>query len=255
MDEPTRGNVVLADANNYTSVSTLTPPTVETAPGADLTVCWDGVEKDILCHDMAGTNGIDNVAFLKIGNMTQAAVSQKLAAGQLSENYVNMYRDYHVSQTPTSTCRNISKFVLGSPMLAPATDYVESANTTYMLLFATGTTPGRRRADDDVHQADGVVDQHDGHRARRVQHQHPRLRCDVRTADRHPGGRQHQVGGRLGRHHQGQLQQPAAVERIDRVMVGFYQGKNTAAVEAGFLDIERPRRRSTRCPSPAARSP
>ena len=46
-------DVVLMDANNYTSLTTLALPTIQTAPGADLMVCWDGLMKDLLCHDIA----------------------------------------------------------------------------------------------------------------------------------------------------------------------------------------------------------
>src|SRR5512142_1243234 len=106
-----KGNIVLADANNYTSQTTLTIPTVTTASGADLMVCWDGIKKDLLCHDvMPPSNGIDNVSFLQIPNMTHDQVSQKLAVGQLDENLVKIYRDYHTSQA-TSTCANLSQFV------------------------------------------------------------------------------------------------------------------------------------------------
>ena len=56
MDEATRGNVVLTNANNYTSVSTLSPPTVETASGADLSVCWGGIRGG---HALLPTNVTD----------------------------------------------------------------------------------------------------------------------------------------------------------------------------------------------------
>src|SRR5690349_7325540 len=66
------GNVVIKDANNYTSVSTLTIPTLQTAPMADLTFTWDAITKDLLCHPSGSsvpTGSIDNVAFLQIKGM------------------------------------------------------------------------------------------------------------------------------------------------------------------------------------------
>jgi hypothetical protein len=238
MEPAARGNVLLADANNYTSVSTLEPPTVETAAGADLTVCWDGVQKDILCHDITATNGIDNVGFLSIPNMNQATVSQKLAAGQLSENYVKVYRDYHVSQTPTSTCAQLSKFVLGSSTLAPATDYVESTSSTYMLLFATGTTPGTG--------------------ARTMMFIKP-TSTSTTTMVKAPDGCSTNIldfNATFGEPitipktdntkwlvdwadvTKDSFKNPVPSSGIDRVIVGFYQNKSKADVEAGFLDIE-----------------
>jgi hypothetical protein len=141
-----KGNIVLQDANNYTSQTTLTIPTIQTASGADLMVCWDGLMKDLLCHNIAApANGIDNVSFLQIPNMTHDQVAAKLAVGQLDENLVKIYRDYRTAMTPTSTCTKLSSMVLGSSVLMPTMDYVAPAAgkmVSYMLLFATGTTPG-----------------------------------------------------------------------------------------------------------------
>jgi len=140
-----KGNIVLTDANNFTSATTLHIPTTQTAAGADLMVCWDGLMKDLLCHDIAGTNTIDNVSFLQIPNMSHDQVAAKLAVGQLDENLVKVYRDYHTSKMPSSKCTTLSTMVLGSSTLMPAMNYTEPAagkTVTYMLLFATGTTPG-----------------------------------------------------------------------------------------------------------------
>ena len=137
-----KGNVVLKDANNYTSDTTLTIPIVQAKAGADLTVCWDGIMKDLLCHDLvAGTEDIDNVGFLQVP-LSKDVVSQKLAVGQLSENQVGIYREHRVAAG--ETCANLSTFAFGST-LNPATDFVEPTGgktLTYMLLFATGLTPG-----------------------------------------------------------------------------------------------------------------
>jgi len=139
-----KGNVVFENGHNYTSVTSLSIPVVPAAPGQDLMICWNDLMKDLLCHDITGTNVIDNVAFLKIPNMTRQEVADDLAVGMLDENRVNPYGDYHTSQAPTSKCAMLSQFKLGESIM-PATDYVAptgSMNITYMLLFATGTTPG-----------------------------------------------------------------------------------------------------------------
>lgn len=133
--------VALKDANNYTSTSHLNIPKVPTKAGADLNVCWDGITKDILCHDITTGNTIDNVAFLQIPNMNEATASEKLAAGQLDPNIVMVYGDYHTAGA-SSKCVNLSQLKLGGKVIAPATDYVAASNKIYMMLFATGTTPG-----------------------------------------------------------------------------------------------------------------
>src|SRR4051794_8966379 len=65
-----KGNIVLGDQNNYTSQSTLTIPTIQTAPGMDLSICWDGLGKDILCYDLVPATDVDNISFLQILNLT-----------------------------------------------------------------------------------------------------------------------------------------------------------------------------------------
>jgi hypothetical protein len=141
-----KGNIVLHDTNNFTSVTKLTLPVIQTAPGADLMVCWDGLTKDLLCHDIeAPANAIDNVSFLQIPSLSHDDVAAKLAIGQLDEALVKVYRDHHVDSAATTKCANIGTFILGTSMLNPAVDYTEPASgktVTYMLLFETGTTPG-----------------------------------------------------------------------------------------------------------------
>jgi len=79
-----KGDVIFTDANNYTSDTSLTIPVVQAKAGADLMVCWNGLQKDLLCHDITGpgtTNGIDNVGFAQIPNIPQSEVSRQLAVG------------------------------------------------------------------------------------------------------------------------------------------------------------------------------
>jgi hypothetical protein len=237
--EDDRGNVLLQPANNYTSESTLTIATVETASGADINICWDGVHKDILCHDIVpGTNGIDNVAFLPIVNMTKEQAATKLAAARLTENQVMGYGDYHTADMPASKCVQLSKLKLASDMVIPATEYVESTSKTYMLLFSTGTSPGTGARtmvfiEPKASSTNMMVAAPDG--------------CSTDILD-----------------FQATLGQPISISAADatkwvvdwaditqdsfgneikqanlkRVLVGFYKDKTPADLEAGFVDIE-----------------
>jgi len=134
------GNVIIKDANNYSSTSTLTIPTIQTAQKTDLTFTWDGIMKDLLCHT---AKPIDNVAFLKIANMTQASVEQKLAIGQLNSPQVAVYAEYHTATAgdggTRATSAMLTKFNYYDTF-DPLTDYVESSTVQYMMLFTTGTT-------------------------------------------------------------------------------------------------------------------
>jgi hypothetical protein len=135
----TDGRVLLQDANNYAATTSTAIPVVQTAAGADLRICWNGLAKDLLCHDLGPSNPIDNVAFLQIPNMTRAQVTAALAVGQLDPAWIRVYADYHVAQSPGS-CAMLSQFKLGQA-LVPAVDYVEDPNKTYLLLLTTGVTP------------------------------------------------------------------------------------------------------------------
>ena len=139
----TVGNVVIQDENNYTSMSTLTIPTIQTAPMADLTFTWDGIMNDLLCHT---AESIDNVAFLQIKNTTQMDVEKKLAVGKLNPNQVAVYAEKHIvkaadASTPTSVM--ISTFDNYDPSsFTLVTDYLPSTTTQYMMLFTHGTKLG-----------------------------------------------------------------------------------------------------------------
>jgi hypothetical protein len=234
-----KGNVVLHDENNYASRSALAIPTVQTAPGADLTVCWDGIAKDILCHDLTPATDIDNVSFLQIPNLSPSDVEAKLALGQLDENLVRIYRDFHVDHAvvPPTTCTQLSTLALGTK-LDPAQDYVEAADKTYMLLFEHGTTPGVG--------------------ARTMTFLAPSAASSNRTVAAPDGCGSHILD------FQATLGQPIALPandrtgwlvdwsqithdsfgntfsftKLDSVMIGFFAGKTPADLQTSFLDIE-----------------
>ncbi len=158
------GNVVIKDANNYSSMSSLTIPVVETKAASDLSISWDGITQDLLCHT-AGT--IDNVAFLRIGNMTQAQVEDKLARGQLTSTEVTTYREFH---TAGATSTMLSTLSFGQPKLDPTTDYVVApGHPVPAALRARGDVGGRRPVD-GLPLAVGDLRQHHRRRAQPLRH-------------------------------------------------------------------------------------
>ena len=137
------GNVVIKDANNYTSMSSLNIPAIQTKPASDLTITWDGITKDLLCHPALS---IDNVAFVKIPNKMQATLEHELAVGTFNQNEQSKYGEFHTASKdggPATTTLMLSQLAYGAATTAimPATDYVESATTLYLMLFANGITP------------------------------------------------------------------------------------------------------------------
>src|SRR5262245_15001242 len=85
------GNLLLHDENNYTSNSTLSVPTIETAPATDLDICWANVNKDLQCHDVAPQADLDNLAMLRFRNLSEDQVEVKLTSGELIMSQVDGY--------------------------------------------------------------------------------------------------------------------------------------------------------------------
>ena len=237
-----KGNVVLHDENNYTSQTKLTLPKIPTASGVDLKVCWDGLMKDLLCHNIAApATGIDNVSFLKIANLSQDQVATKLAIGALDENLVTKYREKNVDSAATTKCANISEFKLGTDGLTPATDYVEPAagkTITYMVLFETGTTPGvgsRAMAflEPSAASTEMTVNAPDA--------------CSNNVLDFHAtlgtpmaipatdNTKWHVDWSQIATDSFGT---EISFSKLDNVMVGYYQGKTAADLMTSFKDID-----------------
>jgi hypothetical protein len=137
---PAAGNLLLTDANNYQSTSALSIGVVPTAPAVDLQVCFDEALKDIQCHDLVPSVDIDNVALLRFKNATPEQVQQKLVQSQLLSTDYDVYRD--INTVDGETCVQTANMeFFGSPINL-AEDYKESATDTYMLVFTRGTDPG-----------------------------------------------------------------------------------------------------------------
>ena len=143
-DAGVTSNAVIKNENNYTTTSKLTIPHVQTASGADLTVCWTTLATDLLGHAVNPAVDIDGVTFLQIINHTEDQIATEFAAGAFKTTSVKKYMDYRVDHTvtPASTCATLSTFKFGGVALAPDSDYITATDKKYMLLFAKGNTPG-----------------------------------------------------------------------------------------------------------------
>jgi hypothetical protein len=131
--------VLIQDANNYSTDSSLTIPVVETAVG-DLDICWTDAVKDLQCHDMDPVADVDNVSLLRFSQLSEAEVEEKLTSGQLSQSQVDGYLDFHTDHA--STCTKLSALSLFGTEIDVSSEYVESSTRKYMLIFSKGTTPG-----------------------------------------------------------------------------------------------------------------
>jgi len=235
-----KGNVVLEGTNNYTSQATLQIPKIPTASGADLTICWNDLMKDLLCHNIeAPSNAVDNVGFLQIPNMTQDQVRASLAVGQLDENRVKIYREHHTAAADNG-CAKLSTFMLGT-VLNPTTDYVEPAagqTLTYMLLFTTGTTPGvgsKAMAFLEPMAASTAMDVAAPDAcSNSVLDFHATFGAPI-TIPKDDNTKWHVDWSQIANDSFGN---PINFAKIDMLQLGFYQGMDATQLAANFKDIE-----------------
>jgi hypothetical protein len=234
------GNVVIEDANNYTSMSTLSIPTVQVAPMSDYTFTYDAVTKDLLCHT-AGS--IDNVAFLQIKGMQQSDIEHKLAIGTLNSNQVPVYAEQH---TMGATSVMLSTFNNYDPSFNLLTGTVPSATTQYLALFTHGTVLGvGAQSMIFVQPTDGIATTAvtapnpcpDGtaNGANEILHFTPTLSTmpvSIPTA-----GPWKVDWSQITKDNFGNTLDFSSTT-LDKVEVGFFQGTTPAQIQADFLNIE-----------------
>lgn len=229
------GNIVLSDANNYHSTSSLTLPTIETVSGTDFEICWGGLTKDLQCHDVAPQPDVDNVALLRFLHLTEEQVEAKLTAGQLPQSAVDGYLELHTDHN--STCARLSQLSFFTTPIMVDKEYVESADQTYMFVFTKGTKPGiGARAMTFVKPSAASVNT-------KVEAPSGCGLLDF-TADLSsltkvavPAAAPWVVDWRaVTKDGQGN---PIVAESIDGVLLGFYEGLSVADLQAQIFEIER----------------
>ena len=132
-------NILIQDKNNYqVTKSSLAIPHVQTPPGADLSISWTTLSTDLLCHAVTPATDINKVYFLEMVGLTETEIQDELGANTLDPSNVDRIGAYTVDSTNPSTSVHLSDF----SGISPASDYIESSDKIYMLLFAHGTTVG-----------------------------------------------------------------------------------------------------------------
>jgi len=136
-------NAHIANANNYVITSSLTIPRLTVKAGGDLHVCWSGLTTDLLKHTIDPSTMIDHVSFLRIIHVSEADVQKQFAVGTFNDQKVEAYFDFILTDADRATmCANLSQFQLGQNYLVPATDFVVDSTKTYVMMWASGLTPG-----------------------------------------------------------------------------------------------------------------
>ncbi len=225
--------VAILDANNYQSQGSLTIPNIETAAGVDLDICWEEVTQNLRCHDLDPLADLDNVSFLRL-RLPQAEVEQKLVSGELRQSEIDGYLDHNADHQ--DACTTLTSFTLFGTEVDVLEQYVESTESTYMLLFSEGTTPGvgaqsmlfltPSSASTNTTVAGqpgcGMLD----------------FQADLATVEPvaiPPDGPFVVNWEGLGRD---SLGNPVPFGSIDQLLIGFYEGKTLEEIEAQIFDLE-----------------
>lgn len=138
-EEEEAGNIVLSDANNYTSVSSLDIPFIETASGVDIDICWSGIADDIQCHDVDPAADLDNMALVRFAHLSEEDVEARLASGELDQAELDGYLEYN---TAGATCAKLSQLNFLGTVIDVTQEYVAAGDRTYLLSFTTGVQQG-----------------------------------------------------------------------------------------------------------------
>lgn len=231
---PTSPEIVLRDANNYRSSATLTIPVVETA-AEDFEICWGAITHDIRCHELMPTTAIDAVGLVRISGLSSSEVEQALANDSLESRSISGYIDYKADHE--STCIQASAMTLFGTEVDFGEVYVESEDSSYLLVFNEGTAPGvGARTMTFVRPSASSTN---------LRVDAPASGCDILEFDADLTALEAVPVPRAGpwiidwsemtTNGQGN---PFVHQDIDQVLVAFYEGMTVADLEARILDLE-----------------
>jgi hypothetical protein len=127
----------MTDANNYMATQhELNIPMINAKAGTDLTLDWSGLTKDLLCHPIMPIKSV-TFAEVPLRNKTLAQLEDELAVGTF--NSTTEVTTYFILDNPTGTTTMLSALTHGNTHLDPTTDFVDMANTVYLVAFADST--------------------------------------------------------------------------------------------------------------------
>jgi hypothetical protein len=227
------GSIRLADAHNYSLSGAIDVPSVVTAEGVDIEFCWDALDEDLQCHEVDPLADIDNVMLVRFASYSEEEIEGMLATNSLSASAgAGFVQD---TQDGTQTCTRLSDMTMYGTSWNIGEKFVAGGGT-FMLLLTTGVVPGvgarmlsfiEPTPGSDVTRVDvgsgcGMLDLEVD-----LGSLSPLALCDEGpwTVD----------WSDLTRDGQGNA---LADGKIDSLMIGFFEGRSVADLEAAFLDLE-----------------
>jgi hypothetical protein len=229
--------VVLTQDNNFQADTALTIPPAATAPGVDVNICWDKITTDVQGHPLDPKADINDVSFVQVNTNSADQVAQWLNTGALTASRIA--KDFEYKPKAGETCAKLSQFTppTGGAAVNPSTDYKIQDNTTYLVVFATGTRLGygartmlilTPSSDSQSIQADAkdnsssmlkyVADLHSL--------QHVQVKADAPPRVDWSKVANNGQGLAIGQND------------VTSILVGFYEGKSVTDLETGFLNLD-----------------
>lgn len=238
--ECTEGPISIGDTNNFSysgrldipSFTTMDGPTLG-ATGSDITICWDQTTEDLQCHPIDPAVDIDNLGLARFGSLTQDDVEASLAENQLNQSAVTGYLERPT--TDGETCAALSEFTFFGTQVDLADEYTVDGGT-YLLTLTTGDEPGvgarmlaflapdptSTNLEVDIPGGCDLLDF-----TVELETQAPLRPCLAGPWTFDWSGLTVDGFGNA-----------ADLGDIDGALLGFYEGKSLADIEATFLDIE-----------------
>jgi hypothetical protein len=222
----------MSDSNNYVAMSTMKIPVVQTKAGADLTISWDGIMKDLLCHP---AQPIKALTFAIFPNKTVDQLNAELSVGNFNPNEV---LKYFVLDNPTTTTTMLSS-IGASTKVAPATDYVESTSKVYLIIFANTVSLGVGAESMVIVQPSSSSTNTTVAAPDACSSTPPILTFSATLGAplSVPKAGPYTIGwGNLTKN--GFQQSPFPFATIDKIEIGYYQGMQASDLQAHFTDVE-----------------
>lgn len=221
----------LQDENNYTYEGTLDVPVYPTVSRTDVEVCWGGLTKDLLCHDLEPSTEIIDAILVRM-NIDEATTEEHLVEDTVYTSDFTGYVDFRPETG--DVCANLTDFTLDGSPFSTEDEYVE--DLLYMITLSdsfslgTGTRMIAFLAPSTTSDVASVEVQDVG--------------CDMLeyTADLAGAtpvtlGSEPWIAGwtQLTRDGMGN---PLKQEKIDSLMIGYYEGETPESLQTQLLDLE-----------------
>jgi hypothetical protein len=234
---PENDAVEITESSNYiTTDSKLIVDTFEVAAEDDIEVCWNEIAVDIQGHAVDPETDINMVSFVRVKSGDEAEVAELLNTGELGDEHLDGNWEF---KPDGEDCAPLSEFQsLGDQSFLDPEQYFQvDDDMTYLLIFASGSKPGfGARTMIFIEPTTGSSETEVSAPADTSGN----LTFDVDLSS--PDALEMPAEGpwkidwtAIENDNHGN---PLIKNAIDRVLIGFYEGKDVADLEEGFLDLD-----------------